>query len=55
MGKETTIETLDFLDVTGLRIINNRFRLLEEVPGEKVRLAFLESTNKPIKASLSSC
>ncbi|WP_305827790.1 protein kinase domain-containing protein [Pseudomonas aeruginosa] len=55
MGKETTIETLDFLDVTGLRIINNRFRLLEEVPGGKSSTSFFgvdEQTNKSIFVKL---
>ena len=41
MEIEPDIEMLDFFEITGLRIIDGRFRLLEEVPGGKSSTGFL--------------
>lgn len=46
MEIEKTIENLDFLDVAGLRIISNRFRLVEEVPGGKSSTSFFGVDNE---------
>jgi len=56
MNIETSVNTNDFFEFTGLRLIDNRFRLLEEVSGGKSSTSFFgidESTGKSIFVKLS--
>jgi len=56
MSIETSVNKEDFFDLTGLRLIDNRFRLLEEVSGGKSSTSFFgidELTGKSIFVKLS--
>lgn len=56
MNIEKSVNKEDFFDLTGLRLIDNRFRLLEEVPGGKSSTSFFgtdELTGKSIFIKLS--
>ncbi|WP_459758906.1 protein kinase domain-containing protein [Pseudomonas fluorescens] len=56
MNNESSVNKDDFFELTGLRLIDNRFRLLEEVSGGKSSTSFFgvdESTGKNIFVKLS--
>lgn len=56
MNNESSVNKEDFFELTGLRLIDNRFRLLEEVFGGKSSTSFFgvdESTGKNIFVKLS--